>query len=50
MSALGSDDTASGYCSACFTGRYPVPLGRKQSGREDARAEDEKASILPVVS
>jgi amidophosphoribosyltransferase len=27
MAAVGSDD-GSGYCSACFTGNYPVPLGQ----------------------
>ena len=26
MQAVGSD-TGKGYCSACFTGKYPVPLG-----------------------
>ncbi len=27
MTAVGSDAEGSGYCSACFTGSYPVPLG-----------------------
>jgi amidophosphoribosyltransferase len=27
MGALG-DATGNGYCSACFTGKYPVPLGQ----------------------
>src|SRR5262245_8417424 len=27
MQAVGSD-TGQGYCSACFTGKYPVPLGQ----------------------
>jgi amidophosphoribosyltransferase len=27
MAAVGSED-GSGYCSACFTGNYPVPLGQ----------------------
>jgi amidophosphoribosyltransferase len=27
MAAVGSDARGSGYCSACFTGDYPVPLG-----------------------
>ncbi len=26
MAAVGSDPSATGYCSACFTGEYPVPL------------------------
>jgi len=27
MAAVGSDPEATGYCSSCFTGNYPVPLG-----------------------
>src|SRR5215467_8714855 len=27
MAAVGSDGSGSGYCSACFTGKYPVALG-----------------------
>jgi amidophosphoribosyltransferase len=26
------DDVGAGYCSACFTGNYPVPLGKAGSG------------------
>jgi amidophosphoribosyltransferase len=26
MAAVGSTDEGTGYCSACFTGKYPVPL------------------------
>ena len=28
MQAVGSD-TGKGYCSACFTGNYPVALGQQ---------------------
>lgn len=28
----GAQSTGGGYCSACFTGSYPVPLGRRGSG------------------
>lgn len=28
MSAVAGDGTGKGYCSACFTGKYPVPLGQ----------------------
>jgi amidophosphoribosyltransferase len=28
MAAVGADADGTGYCSACFTGAYPVPLGR----------------------
>ncbi|MEO8700705.1 MAG: amidophosphoribosyltransferase [Kofleriaceae bacterium] len=27
MTAVGTDDKGTGFCSACFTGGYPVPLG-----------------------
>ena len=27
MQAVGAD-SGKGYCSACFTGKYPVPLGQ----------------------
>jgi amidophosphoribosyltransferase len=27
MAAVGTDASGSGYCSACFTGKYPVALG-----------------------
>jgi amidophosphoribosyltransferase len=33
MAAVGSDDSAAGYCSACFTGEYPVPLD-EEAGRD----------------
>ncbi len=26
MEAVGTDEAGAGYCSACFTGEYPVPL------------------------
>ncbi len=35
MGAVGGSAataTGGGYCSACFTGNYPVPLGRRQNG------------------
>ncbi|HEY4241621.1 MAG TPA: amidophosphoribosyltransferase [Kofleriaceae bacterium] len=28
MGAVGADASGDGYCSACFTGKYPVPLGQ----------------------
>jgi amidophosphoribosyltransferase len=28
MSAVGAAVSGKGYCSACFTGKYPVPLGQ----------------------
>jgi amidophosphoribosyltransferase len=28
MSAVGAPVSGKGYCSACFTGKYPVPLGQ----------------------
>jgi amidophosphoribosyltransferase len=28
MAAVGAGADGAGYCSACFTGQYPVPLGR----------------------
>jgi amidophosphoribosyltransferase len=28
MSAVSGDGSGKGYCSACFTGKYPVPLGQ----------------------
>lgn len=31
MATLGSDERGTGYCSACFTGQYPVFLGRRES-------------------
>jgi amidophosphoribosyltransferase len=31
MSAVSGDPTGSRYCSACFTGAYPVPLGNQNS-------------------
>jgi amidophosphoribosyltransferase len=30
MVAVGSDAQGTGYCSACFTGDYPVPLGEQR--------------------
>jgi len=27
MAAVGTDSSGTGYCSACFTGKYPVALG-----------------------
>jgi len=27
MAAIGADQNGAGYCSACFTGKYPVSLG-----------------------
>ena len=27
MAAIGADSSGAGYCSACFTGKYPVALG-----------------------
>ena len=32
MAAVSTDAAGSGYCSACFTGNYPVPLGRTSGG------------------
>lgn len=34
MAAVGADAAGSGYCSACFTGKYPVPLGKRDSDGE----------------
>jgi hypothetical protein len=31
MSAVGATDEGTGYCSSCFTGDYPVPLGDESS-------------------
>ncbi len=31
MSAVGAADDGTGYCSSCFTGDYPVPLGDESS-------------------
>ncbi len=28
MASVGAASSGEGYCSACFTGRYPVPLGQ----------------------
>ena len=28
LASLRDEDTGKGYCSACFTGKYPVPLGQ----------------------
>ncbi len=32
MSAVDSDASGKGYCSACFTGDYAVPLSERESG------------------
>lgn len=46
MRALGSDAQGTNYCSACFTGVYPIPL-RSEAG---ALAGDErKLARLPVI-
>ena len=29
MAAVGADKAGTGYCSACFTGNYPVALGQR---------------------
>lgn len=34
MEAVGTDPDGTGYCSACFTGKYPVPLD-SSTGHED---------------
>ena len=28
MQAVAGEGTGKGYCSACFTGKYPVALGQ----------------------
>ena len=35
MAAVGGDKAGTGYCSACFTGNYPVALGPVDSSRSD---------------
>ena len=30
MTAVGSGGETGGYCSACFTGNYPVALGKSE--------------------
>jgi len=32
MAAIGAPESGAGYCSACFTGNYPVPLGKADDG------------------
>jgi len=32
MAAVGANATGQGYCSACFTGTYPVPLADRAGG------------------
>ncbi len=32
MASVGAPQAGDGYCSACFTGNYPVPLGRPDEG------------------
>jgi amidophosphoribosyltransferase len=32
MAAVGSSPAGEGYCSACFTGEYPVPLSSEAAG------------------
>ena len=32
MASVSTDAAGTGYCSACFTGNYPVPLGRVATG------------------
>jgi amidophosphoribosyltransferase len=43
MEALGSD--GSDYCSACFTGAYPIPL----SSETGATVDERKLTRLPVI-
>lgn len=41
MAAVDADESGSGYCSACFTGNYPVSLsGQLVQLRNPARASD----------
>jgi amidophosphoribosyltransferase len=47
MEALGSDASGRDYCSACFTGLYPIPL-RTEAGA--AAGESRKLTRLPVVT
>lgn len=49
MTALGSDQGGTGYCSACFTGRYPVPLGRISGARKVNEDEDDTPFELPLA-
>jgi amidophosphoribosyltransferase len=32
MASVKTDAAGTGYCSACFTGQYPVPLTSASSG------------------
>jgi amidophosphoribosyltransferase len=32
MQSVGAPEDGGGYCSACFTGNYPVPLGKGDEG------------------
>jgi amidophosphoribosyltransferase len=42
MTAVGAEEGGAGYCSACFTGAYPVPLSR------EADAEAQLVPLRPV--
>ena len=46
MEALGSDAQGTNYCSACFTGVYPIPL-RSEAGA--LAGEERKLAMLPVI-
>ncbi len=46
MAALGSDAQGTNYCSACFTGVYPIPL-RSEAGA--LAGEERKLAMLPVI-
>jgi amidophosphoribosyltransferase len=34
MAAVGTGADGEGYCSACFTGKYPIPLGKSPASGE----------------
>ncbi|WP_428261316.1 amidophosphoribosyltransferase [Haliangium sp.] len=48
MAALGVDGAAAGYCSACFTGRYPLALARR--GPADGDRDQPRPLRLPLSS
>ena len=39
MAAVGSDASGDSFCSACFTGNYPVPLGKAGPGGQAPEAD-----------
>jgi hypothetical protein len=37
MAAVDAPAAGDGFCSACFTGSYPVPLGKASDGGDLVR-------------